>query len=80
VLVLKRKIGESVMIGEEIEVMVLDKEGDTVKIGINAPRSIRVFRKEIFEEIRLANQSATQGLGFEDLIKQFQKETKFDEK
>lgn len=57
-LVLKRKIGESIMIGEDIEVVLLEKEGDSVKIGIHAPRNIRVFRKEIYEEIRQANQSA----------------------
>lgn len=57
-LVLKRKIGESIMIGEDVEVVLLEKEGDSVKIGIHAPRSIRVFRKEIYEEIRQANRSA----------------------
>lgn len=46
------------MIGEDVEVVLLEKDGDSVKIGIHVPRSIRVFRKEIYEEIRLANQSA----------------------
>jgi len=59
-LVLKRKVGESLMIGEDIEITVLEKEGDTIKIGISAPRAVPVFRKEIFEEIKAANQSAMQ--------------------
>jgi carbon storage regulator len=60
VLVLKRKIGESIMVGEDIEIVLLDRDGDTVKIGVEAPRSIRVFRKEIYEEIKQANHTALQ--------------------
>jgi len=76
VLVLKRKVGESVMIGEDIEISILEREGDTVKIGIEAPRSIRVFRKEIYEEIKAANQSALQAPMFEMLRQQYQQNKK----
>lgn len=48
-LVLTRKTSESIMIGDEIEVSVLSVAGDKVRIGIDAPRSIGVFRKEVYE-------------------------------
>lgn len=48
-LVLTRKTSESIMIGDEIEVSVLSVAGDKVRIGIEAPRSIAVFRKEVYE-------------------------------
>jgi carbon storage regulator len=72
-LVLKRKIGEAVMIGEDIEVVILDKEGDTVKIGIRAPRSVHVYRQEIYEEIKAANRSAMKMPGLSDLRQLFSK-------
>lgn len=51
-LVLTRKINESVIIGDDIEVCVTRVEGDTVKIGIRAPRSIPIFRKELVEDVK----------------------------
>nr|WP_283809063.1 carbon storage regulator CsrA [Tumebacillus amylolyticus] len=80
-MVLKRKVGESIMIGEDVELIVLEKEGDTVKIGIHAPRTIRVFRKELYEEIRQANQRAFASTlpPMADLQKMWQKKSKIDE-
>jgi carbon storage regulator len=49
VLVLTRKSNQSIMIGDEIEVSVLSVAGDKVRIGIDAPRSVAVFRKEVYE-------------------------------
>ena len=57
-LVVTRKLDESVVIGNEIEVVVLRFDRHAVRIGIKAPRHISVHRKEIFEEIRLANIAA----------------------
>lgn len=57
-LVLSRKPNQSIMIGEEIEVVVLEVKGDTVKIGLKAPRDVPVFRQEIYMEIRAENQRA----------------------
>ena len=57
-LVVTRKLDESVVIGNEIEVVVLRIDRHAVRIGIKAPRHISVHRKEIFEEIRLANIAA----------------------
>ncbi|MGZ4107122.1 MAG: carbon storage regulator CsrA [Tumebacillaceae bacterium] len=79
-LVLKRKVGEAIRIGDDIEIIVLDKEGDTVKIGINAPRSLKVFRKEIYDEIKNANRSAMQLPQFEELLHFYQQQSKNDEK
>ncbi len=57
-LVLTRKINESVMIGDEVEVCLLEIKGDKVRLGIRAPRSVTVHRKEVYEEIRRANEEA----------------------
>lgn len=54
-LVLTRKSGERIMIGEEIEITVVAVDGEAVRLGISAPREVPVFRSEIFEEIRLEN-------------------------
>lgn len=57
-LTLSRKIGESIMIGNDIEITILDVKGDQVKIGINAPKAIPVYRKEIYVQIQDANKEA----------------------
>jgi len=51
-LVLTRKSNQSIMIGDDIEVSVLSIMGEKVRIGIQAPRSIPVFRKEVYLEIQ----------------------------
>ena len=51
-LVLTRKTNQSIMIGDEVEISVLGIAGDKVRIGIQAPREIAVFRKEIYRELR----------------------------
>jgi carbon storage regulator len=52
VLVLTRKSNQSIMIGDEVEVSVLAIMGEKVRIGIDAPRSVPVFRKEVYVEIQ----------------------------
>jgi carbon storage regulator len=54
-LVLTRKLEESVMIGSDVEVRVLGIHGDQVRIGFSAPRNVPIFRKEVFEEIHSEN-------------------------
>ena len=54
-LALTRKKGESIVIGDNIEVVVLGTHGEQVKLGIIAPKSIPVHRKEIYEQIKLEN-------------------------
>ena len=56
-LVLTRKSNQSIMIGDEIEVSVLAVSGDKVRLGIAAPRSVPVFRKEVYLEIQDAPDS-----------------------
>jgi carbon storage regulator len=51
-LVLTRKSNQSIMIGDEIEISVLSIMGEKVRIGIEAPRSVPVFRKEVYVEIQ----------------------------
>ncbi|MEK4136594.1 carbon storage regulator CsrA [Kurthia sp. FSL E2-0154] len=57
-LVLTRKVGESIMIGDGIEVKVISIDGDQVKLGIEAPRHIKVHRQEVFEAIQSENKAA----------------------
>ncbi len=57
-LVLSRKKGESIMVGEQIELVVVSVEGDTVRLGINAPKHVEIHRKEVYLSIRNANQEA----------------------
>lgn len=59
-LVLARKINESIMIGDDIEIVIIDIKGDQVKLGIKAPKSVAVHRKEIYEEIQKENIAAMQ--------------------
>ena len=61
-LVLSRQKDESIIIGDDITITIVDVRGDKVRLGINAPRSISVHRKEIYEAIQRekAQQEATQ--------------------
>ena len=57
-LVLSRRPGESIMIGHDIVVTVLEVRGDVVRVGIKAPRDVDVHREEVFLEVQQANRSA----------------------
>ncbi len=73
-LALSRKIGESIIIGNDIELTILEVKGDQVKIGINAPKSIPVYRKEIYLQIKDSNKEAASSEATVDLLKNlFQK-------
>lgn len=57
-LVLSRKMGESIVIGDNIQVFVLDSSGDSVKLGITAPREIPIYRLEVLNEVISENKKA----------------------
>ena len=59
-LVLSRKINQSIMIGDDIRIVVVGVDRDQVKVGIEAPRAVPVHRSEIYEEIQRANRSAVE--------------------
>ncbi|AND42222.1 carbon storage regulator CsrA [Cytobacillus pseudoceanisediminis] len=59
-LVLTRRLKESIMIGDDIEISILSIEGDQVKLGISAPKNVDIHRKEIYLSIQQENSSATQ--------------------
>ncbi|MEA1961901.1 MAG: carbon storage regulator CsrA [Bacillota bacterium] len=59
-LVLNRKKGETIVIGDNIEITIIDVLGDNIKVGINAPKEVGIVRKEIKEEIAATNKQATQ--------------------
>lgn len=69
-LALSRKINESIIIGNDIEITVLEVKGDQVKIGINAPKSIPIYRKEIYLQIKESNKEAIETKATDDLLKQ----------
>lgn len=58
-LILTRRVGETLMIGDEVTVTVLGVKGNQVRIGVNAPRDVSVHREEIYE--RIQNEAKQQG-------------------
>ncbi len=69
-LVLSRLRDETIMIGDDIEITIVDIRGDKVRLGINAPTRISVHRKEVYEAIRQENSNAARAAGTElDLLR-----------
>ena len=59
-LILSRKINEKIMIGDDITISIIEVRGDQVRIGVNAPKSVKVFRQEVFDAIRAENRAAAE--------------------
>ena len=69
-LVITRRSGESFMIGDDIEISIIEVAGDKAKVGISAPREIRILRRELIDELRSANTQAASvgGVSLETLV------------
>lgn len=79
-LILSRKKEESLMIGDDIEIKIIEINEGRVRIGIEAPKAIQVFRKEIFLEIQKENEEASKSKGDMGSLKSFVKDMKKEEK
>lgn len=66
-LALSRKANESIIIGNDIEITILEVKGEQVKIGINAPKSVPVYREEVYAQIKEANKEAANDAVAENL-------------
>ena len=66
-LALSRKKDESIIINNNIEITVIEVKGDQVKIGITAPKSVPVYRKEVYDQIQESNKEAANSAGIEAL-------------
>jgi carbon storage regulator len=74
-LVLSRKKDQAIMIGDNIELTIIEIQGDQVRIGINAPKNVAVYRRELFLEIQQENKKAANS-GMVDLGQILKKESK----
>lgn len=68
-LALSRKINESIIIGNDIEITVLEIKGDQIKIGINAPKAVPIYRKEIYLQIKESNKEAAETSATDEILK-----------
>lgn len=66
-LALSRKKNEAIIINNNIEITILEVKGDQVKIGINAPKEVPVYRKEVYIQIQEANREAVNAAGMDAL-------------
>ena len=57
-LILSRKIDEKIMIGDDISISIIEIRGDQVRIGVDAPKKVKVFRQEVFDAIKAENKAA----------------------
>ena len=59
-LILSRKINEKIMIGNDISISIIEIRGDQVRIGVDAPKAVKVFRREVFDAIMAENKAAAE--------------------
>lgn len=68
-LALSRKVNESIIIGNDIEITILEVKGDQVKIGISAPKSVPIYRKELYLQIKESNKEAVETKVADEVLK-----------
>ncbi|MEM8902486.1 MAG: carbon storage regulator CsrA [Actinomycetota bacterium] len=61
-LVLSRRKGESVIIGDNVTITVVDVRGDQIRLGIDAPRSVKVYREEVYRQVVAENEAAARSV------------------
>ena len=61
-LILSRKNGQKIIINDNIEITILESKNDNCKIAINAPRDVKVYREEVYKQIKSSNQMSTDSL------------------
>ena len=59
-LILSRKINEKIMIGDDVSVSVIEIRGDQVRLGVDAPKTVKVYRQEVFDAIKAENKAAVE--------------------
>jgi carbon storage regulator len=59
-LILSRKVNEKIMIGEDISISIIEVRGDQVRLGVDAPKTVKVFRQEVFDAIKAENKAAVE--------------------
>ncbi|MDR2394276.1 MAG: carbon storage regulator CsrA [Treponema sp.] len=59
-LILSRKVNEKIMIGEDISISIIEIQGDHIRIGVDAPKTVKVFRQEVFDAIKSENKAAAE--------------------
>lgn len=72
-LTLSRKKDEAVIINDDIEITIIEIKGDQVKIGISAPKSVPIYRKEVYMQIQNANKEAAQSVDIKNIKELFAK-------
>ena len=70
-LILSRKIDQKIRIGDDIVITLIDVKGDQVKIGVEAPSNVKVYRQEVFEASQSENKAAASQISMERLGKLF---------
>lgn len=59
-LALSRKLNQSIIVNNDVEIVVLEIKGDQVKLGVKAPKSVPIYRKELYAQIQQSNKEATE--------------------
>jgi len=59
-LILSRRINEKIMIGDDVSISIIEIRGDQVRIGVDAPKTVKVFRQEVFDSIKAENKAAVE--------------------